>query len=89
MADLVLAGGTVVSAEGSYRADIAVTGEAISAVGLDLPHDGARVIDVSGARLMPGFIDGHTHMEMPFGGTVAADDWNSGTAAALANSMSS
>jgi dihydropyrimidinase len=84
VSDLILAGGTVVGAEGSFRADIAVTGEIISAIGVDLPHDGAEVIDVSGARIMPGFIDGHTHMEMPFGGTIAADDWDSGTAAALA-----
>jgi dihydropyrimidinase len=84
MTDLILAGGTVVTAEGSFPADIAVTGEVISAIGVDLPHDGAEVIDVSGARLMPGFIDGHTHMDMPFGGTVSADDWDSGTAAALA-----
>ena len=59
-------------------------GETIEAVGVDLPRDGAEVIDVSGARLMPGFIDGHTHMDMPFGGTVTADDWDTGTAAALA-----
>jgi dihydropyrimidinase len=84
MTELLLAGGTVVTAEGSFRADVAVTGETISAIGLDLPADDAEVVDVSGARVMPGFIDGHTHMEMPFGGTVTADDWDSGTAAALA-----
>jgi dihydropyrimidinase len=84
VSDLVLAGGTVVTAEGSFRADVAVTGETIEAVGVDLPRDGAEVIDVSGARVMPGFIDGHTHMDMPFGGTVTADDWDTGTAAALA-----
>jgi len=84
MSRLVLAGGTVVSAEGSFRADVAVEDERIAAVGLDLPRDGAEVVDVSGARVMPGFIDGHTHMDMPFGGTVTADDWDTGTAAALA-----
>ncbi len=84
MKNLVLAGGTVVSAEGSFRADVAVSDEIITAIGVDLPRAGAEVIDVSGARVMPGFIDGHTHMEMPFGGTVSADDWDSGTAAALA-----
>ncbi len=84
MNDLILAGGVLVTAEGSFRADIAVCDEKISAIGVDLPNDGAEVIDVSGARVMPGFIDGHTHMEMPFGGTVTADDWASGTAAALA-----
>ncbi len=84
MSDLIFAGGTVVTAEGSFRADVAVTGETIAAVGLDLPRDGAEVVDVTGARLMPGFIDGHTHLDMPFGGTVTADDWASGTAAAVA-----
>src|SRR5215207_8256347 len=84
MSDLIFAGGTVVTTEASFRADVAVSGETIEAVGLDLPRDGAEVVDVSGARLMPGFIDGHTHMDMPFGGTVTADDWDTGTAAALA-----
>src|SRR5919205_4284329 len=84
MSERVLAGGTVVTAEGSFRADVGISGERIDAIGLDLPRDGAEVVDVSGARVMPGFIDGHTHMDMPFGGTVTADDWDSGTAAALA-----
>src|SRR4051795_2249767 len=84
MSDMVLAGGTVVTAEASFRADVAIDGERIVAVGVDLPRDGAQVVDVSGALLMPGFIDGHTHMDMPFGGTVTADDWDTGTAAALA-----
>ena len=84
MSDTIFAGGTVVTAEASFRADVAVDGETIAAVGVDLPRDGAEVVDVSGALLMPGFIDGHTHMDMPFGGTVTADDWDTGTAAALA-----
>ena len=80
----ILAGGTVLTAESSFRADVAFDGGTITAVGVDLPRDGAEVVDVSGARLMPGFIDGHTHMDMPFGGTVTADDWDTGTAALLA-----
>lgn len=84
MSDLIFAGGTVVTTEGSYRADVAVSGETIEAIGVDLPQDGADVVDVSGARLMPGFIDGHTHLDMPFGGTITADDWDTGSAAALA-----
>ena len=54
MSDLVLAGGTVVTAEGSFRADVAVTGETIEAVGVDLARDGAEVVDVSGARADAG-----------------------------------
>jgi dihydropyrimidinase len=89
MTDLILAGGTVVSAESSLRADVAVQRGTIAAIGADLPREGAEVVDVSGARLMPGFIDAHTHMAMPFGGTVSADDWDSGTAAALAGGTTS
>src|SRR6478735_10788301 len=84
MTAMVLAGGTVVTEEASLRADVAVEGERIAAVGVDLPTNGADVVDVSGALLMPGFIDGHTHLDMPFGGTVTSDDWDTGTAAALA-----
>src|SRR3954464_5310439 len=84
MPDLLLSGGTVVTADASFRADVAIEGERIAAVGTDLAANGAEVVDVSGALVMPGFIDGHTHMDMPFGGTVTADDWDTGTAAALA-----
>jgi dihydropyrimidinase len=84
MSDMVLAGGTVVTAEASFRADVAIEDERIAAVGVDLPTDGADVVDVSGALLMPGFIDGHTHLDMPFGGTVTSDDWDTGPAAAVA-----
>jgi dihydropyrimidinase len=72
------------TADGGYRADVLVEDEKISAVGLDLRSDGAEVVDATGRLVMPGFIDGHTHMDMPFGGTMAADDWHSGTRAALA-----
>src|SRR3954469_534370 len=84
MSDMVLAGGTVVTAEASFRADVAIEDERIAAVGVDLPTDGAEVVDVSGALVMPGFIAGHPHLRMPFGGTVTSDDWDTGTAAAVA-----
>ena len=84
MSDTVFVGGTVVTADASFRADVAVEDEKIAAVGVDLPTNGAEVVDVSGALLMPGFIDGHTHLDMPFGGTVTSDDWDTGTAAAVA-----
>ena len=78
----IIKGGTVVTAEGESRADVLIDGERIAAVGLDLDGNGAEVIDASGAYVMPGGIDPHTHMELPFMGTVASEDFFSGTTAA-------
>src|SRR5215211_1358559 len=77
MSGLLFSGGTVVSAEGSYRTDVLVEDEKIVAVGANLDMDGAETVDASGKLVMPGFIDAHTHMDMPFGGTVAGafDTW--------------
>ena len=77
----VIKGGTIVTADLTYRADILIDGETIAAIGPDLSGD--EVIDASGAYIMPGGIDPHTHMEMPFMGTHSADDFDTGTAAAL------
>ncbi|MEY2714324.1 MAG: dihydropyrimidinase, partial [Planctomycetota bacterium] len=81
----LIRGGTVVSAERAWRADVLVTGETIAAVGegLEAPA-GARTIDAGGAYVMPGGIDPHVHMELPFMGTVSVDDFLSGTACAAA-----
>lgn len=85
MANLkIIQGGTVVTAEGETRADVLIDGEHIVAVGTDLASDGAEVIDATGAYVMPGGIDPHTHMELPFMGTVASEDFFSGTSAAAA-----
>ena len=84
MGDLNLRGGTVVTAEGTFDADVAIRDGRIAAVGTTVPDDAAETVDVSGRLVMPGFIDAHTHMDMPFGGTITADDWDSGTAAAVA-----
>ena len=85
MANLkIIQGGTVVTAEGETRADVLIEGETVVAVGLDLAADGAEVIDATGAYVMPGGIDPHTHMELPFMGTVASEDFFSGTSAAAA-----
>ncbi len=78
----IIKGGTVVTAEGEARADVLIDGETIAAVGLDLDGNGAEVIDATGAYVMPGGIDPHTHMELPFMGTVASEDFFSGTTAA-------
>ncbi len=84
MTTLLIRGGTVVNADYSRPADVLVAGETIAAVGtrLDAPA-GAEVIDAGGCYVMPGGIDPHTHLEMPFMGTVTADDFESGTKAAL------
>ncbi len=84
MSELLFTGGTVVTAEGSYRADVLVEDGRVSAVGASIGADGIETVDASGLLVMPGFIDAHTHMDMPFGGTMTADDWATGTEAAAA-----
>ena len=74
--------GTVVTASDTYRADVLVKGEQIAAVGRDLARDGARIVDAAGRYLLPGGVDNHTHLDMPFGGTTSADDFYTGHVAA-------
>ena len=78
--DKVIQGGTIVTADDTYQADIGISGEKIAEIGLNL--EGAEVIDATGKLVMPGGLDVHTHLDMPFGGTTTADDWHSGTVAA-------
>jgi len=82
---VLIRGGTVVTAEGERRADVLCDGGLITAVGenLDAPTV-ARVVDAGGCYVMPGGIDPHTHMELPFMGTVASEDFFTGTSAAAA-----
>jgi dihydropyrimidinase len=77
----VIKKGTIVAADRSYEADLLIEGETIAAIGKNLKGD--KVIDAEGALVMPGGIDPHTHLEMPFMGTTAAETWESGTFAAL------
>ena len=84
---VLIKGGRVVTAADDYVADILVEGERISligtnlgATGLDVPAD--TVIDASGRLVLPGAVDPHTHLDMPFGGTTTADDVESGQRAA-------
>ena len=86
---IVISGGTVVTASGGVAADVLVDGERITglaAPGTDEARAWAstadRVLDAAGRYVLPGGIDVHTHMEMPFGGTFAADTFETGTRAA-------
>ena len=82
---ILIRGGTVVNADREFRADVLCQDGKIIAVGehLSAPAD-AEIIDASGQYVMPGGIDPHTHMNLPFMGTVTADDFFTGTAAGLA-----
>jgi dihydropyrimidinase len=82
---LIIRGGTVVTADHTFRADVHCEGGKIVQVGsnLDVPSN-AEVVDAGGQYVMPGGIDPHTHMQLPFMGTVASEDFYTGTAAGLA-----
>ena len=80
--DLLIKGGTVVTAKESFIADVAVNEGKIAAIGTDLNIDADKVVDATGKLVLPGALDVHTHMAMPFGGTVSADSYLSGTRAA-------
>ncbi len=74
--------GTVVTANDTNRTDVLIDGEKIAAIGSGLAASADQVIDAENRYVMPGAIDVHTHMELPFGGTFASDDFATGTAAA-------
>src|SRR5437870_3405957 len=74
--------GTVVTASDTSKTDVLIDGEKIAAIGSGLATSADQVIDAENRYVMPGAIDVHTHMELPFGGTFASDDFATGTAAA-------
>src|SRR5918998_130740 len=78
----LIRGGRVVTATDAFDADVLIEGESIVAIGTGLQGD--EELDASGCLVMPGLIDNHTHLSMPFGGTWSCDDYNTGTAAAAA-----
>ena len=84
MTSVLIRGGTVINAESSIKADVLTEGGLIRAVGPDLQVPaGATIVDAGGAFVMPGGIDPHTHMELPFMGTVTKDDFYTGTSAGV------
>lgn len=87
--DTIIAGGTLVTADGTMSADIGIRGETIVAIGAGLADAGragasaaTNVIDATGRYVIPGGIDVHVHLALPFCGTTSADDYDSGTRAA-------
>ncbi|MGB7284941.1 MAG: dihydropyrimidinase [Candidatus Acidiferrum sp.] len=81
--DTIIRNGTVVTAMDTFAADIGIVGDKISAIAAALPIENAgRVVDAAGLLVIPGGIDVHTHLDMPFGGTTSADDFLTGTTAA-------
>ncbi len=81
--ELLIKGGTVVTATESFPADVAVDGGKIVAIGKDLAVNAEKVVDATSKLVLPGALDAHTHMAMPFGGTVSADSYLAGTRAAV------
>ncbi|NOW92029.1 dihydropyrimidinase [Clostridium beijerinckii] len=80
--DLIIKNGTIVTPLESYVADLAVKGGKIVAIGTGFSEEGASVVDAKSKLILPGAIDAHTHLAMPFGGTVSADSYLAGTRAA-------
>jgi dihydropyrimidinase len=79
---LLIKNGTIVNASDIYRGDVYVERDVVTTIGTDLQMPADRTIDASGRYVIPGGIDCHTHLDMPFGGTTSADDFESGTIAA-------
>ncbi len=79
--DKIIKGGNVVTPSGTFVGDIGITGEKISALGSELESNGAQVIDAKEHHVIPGVLDVHVHLELPFMGAVSADDYRTGTRA--------
>ena len=75
---VLIKGGRVVTAADDYVGDVFIEGESVALIGESLDVQADRVIDASGKYVLPGGVDPHTHLDMPFGGTVTIDDFESG-----------
>src|SRR6202140_4391016 len=81
--DTINRNGTIVTATDTYAGDIGITDGKIATIGKDLPIENAgKLIDAAGCIVIPGGIEVHPHLDMPFGGTTSADDFETGTRAA-------
>lgn len=79
---ILIKNGTVIHADSSQKVDVLIEGETIAKIGAELDDIGHSVVDATGLLVMPGGVDMHTHLDMPFGGTNSADDYVTGTQAA-------
>src|SRR3954451_661500 len=79
---VLIKGGRIITAADDYVADVYVDDETVSLIGESLDVSADKVIDASGKYILPGLVDPHTHLDMPFGGTVTIDDVESGQTAA-------
>lgn len=80
--DLIIKNGTIVSPTATFKADVCVDNGKIVAITADAGTDADKVVGASGKMVLPGAIDAHTHLAMPFGGTISSDDYYAGTRAA-------
>ena len=78
----IIKNGTIVTATDHYKADLLIDEGVVQAIGINLQSEAAEVIDAEGCFVFPGGVDPHTHLDMPFGGTITADDYATGTIAA-------
>jgi len=79
---ILIKNGTVITAQDNYVADVYIEKDRITTIGADLKIAADRIIDAKGKYVIPGGIDVHTHLDMPFGGTTSSDDFETGTRAA-------
>jgi dihydropyrimidinase len=80
--DKIIKNGTIITAFDNYKADIAIENGKVIMIANNIEDDRAEIIDATGKYVLPGAIDAHTHLEMPFGGTISADSYEAGTRAA-------
>ncbi|MHA2224583.1 MAG: dihydropyrimidinase [Candidatus Hodarchaeales archaeon] len=85
--DLIVKGGTLVTASDKFIADIGIENGRIKAIGNLESASGTEIIDATGKLIMPGFIDAHVHLSLPFSGSVSADTFETGTRAAAAGGV--
>ncbi|MFW6410178.1 MAG: dihydropyrimidinase [Halanaerobiales bacterium] len=81
--------GTIITAERTFSADILIENEKIKAIGQNFENSNTEIIDASGKYILPGAVDAHVHLEMPFGGSISADSYQSGTKAAACGGVTS